>query len=77
MYDYIVPIVVAVISFAGTWIGSCLANRKSSALMLYRIEQLEKAVNKHNNIDTRTTILEHDVDEVKKAVTVHAEDQPA
>ena len=71
MYDYIVPIVVAVISFAGTWIGSFLANRKSSALMLYRIEQLEKAVNKHNNIDTRTTILEHDVDELKKAVTVH------
>lgn len=71
MYDYIVPIVVAVISFAGTWIGSFLANRKSAALMLYRIEQLEKAVNKHNNIDTRTTILEHDVDELKKAVTVH------
>ena len=71
MYDYIVPIVVAVISFAGTWIGSFLANRKSSALMLYRIEQLEKAVNKHNNIDTRTTILEHDVDELKKAVPVH------
>lgn len=71
MYDYIVPIVVAVISFAGTWIGSFLANRKSSALMLYRIEQLEKAVNKHNNIDARTTILEHDVDELKKAVTVH------
>ena len=71
MNDYIVPIVVAIISFAGTWVGSFLANRKSSALMMYRIEQLEKAVNKHNNIDTRTTILEHDVDELKKAVTVH------
>ena len=68
MNDYIVPIVVAIISFAGTWVGSFLANHKTSALMLYRIEQLEKAVNKHNNIDTRTAILEHDVDEIKKAV---------
>lgn len=71
MNDYIVPIVVAIISFAGTWVGSFLANHKTSALMMYRIEQLEKSVNKHNNIDTRTAILEHDVDEIKKAVNLH------
>ena len=35
-------IVVAVLSLAGTLIGTYLANRKSAALIAYRLEQLEK-----------------------------------
>ena len=39
-----ISIIVAVLSFLGTLIGSYFANRKSTALMIYRIEQLEKRV---------------------------------
>lgn len=39
-----VSIIVAVLSFAGTLAGSYFANRKSTALLNYRIEQLEKRV---------------------------------
>ena len=43
-------IVVAVLSLAGTLIGTYLANRKSAALIAYRLEQLEKKVAKHNGL---------------------------
>ena len=35
-------IIVAVLGLAGTLAGSYLANRKSAALLAYRLEQLEK-----------------------------------
>ena len=35
-------IVVAVLSLAGTLIGTYLANRKSAALIAYRLEHLEE-----------------------------------
>lgn len=47
-------IVVAICSFAGTAIGSFSGLR----LMSYRIEQLEKRVDKHNSVVERTYILE-------------------
>lgn len=47
-------IVVAVCSFAGTAIGSFSGLR----LMSYRIEQLEKRVDKHNNVIERVYRLE-------------------
>ena len=37
-------IIVAALGLAGTLIGSYLANRKSTALIAYRLEQLEKKV---------------------------------
>lgn len=51
-------IIVAVLSLVGTLCGSYFANRKSTALIIYRIEQLEKKVEKHNNIIERTYLLE-------------------
>lgn len=51
-------IIVAVLSFMGTLGGAYFANRKSSALIAYRLEQLENKVNKHNNIIERTYKLE-------------------
>lgn len=39
-------IVVAVLSLAGTLIGTYLANRKSAALIAYRLEQLEQKVDR-------------------------------
>ena len=54
-------IVVAVLSLAGTLIGTYLANRKSAALIAYRLEQLEQKVSKHNNLVERTYALEESV----------------
>jgi MFS superfamily sulfate permease-like transporter len=51
-------IIVALISFAGTLCGVYFGQRKSSALIAYRIEQLEQKVNKHNNLVERMTIVE-------------------
>lgn len=51
-------IIVALIAFAGTLSGSFLAQRKSAALIAYRLEQLENKVNKHNSVIERTYALE-------------------
>ena len=51
-------IVVAIIAFIGTFGGSLLAQRKTTALVVYRLEQLENKVDKHNNIIERTYCLE-------------------
>ena len=44
-------IIVAVLSLGGTLAGAYLANRKSAALIAYRLEQLEKKVAKHLAIE--------------------------
>ena len=54
-------IIVAALSLAGTLAGAYLANRKSSALIAYRLEQLEKKVDKHNSVVERTYALEEKV----------------
>ena len=54
-------ILVALLSLAGTLAGAYFANRKSSALIAYRLEQLEQKVNKHNNLIERTYALEEHV----------------
>lgn len=51
-------IIVAVLSLIGTLGGSYFAFRKSTALIAYRLEQLEIKVNKHNNLIERTYKLE-------------------
>lgn len=51
-------IIVAVLSLVGTLAGSFFAHRKSTALLAYRLEQLEKKVDLHNQVITRTFKLE-------------------
>lgn len=51
-------IIVALLSLFGTLAGAYLANRKSTALVVYRLEQLENKVNKHNEVIERTYKLE-------------------
>lgn len=50
-------IVVAVLSFCGTCIGSWGGLK----LMSYRIEQLEKKVEKHNNFAGRMPVVEEQI----------------
>ena len=51
-------IVVAALALTGTLAGAYLGNRKSSALIAYRLEQLERRVQAHNNLVERTYRLE-------------------
>lgn len=51
-------VIVALLSLVGTLVGAYLANRKSAALVAYRLEQLEHKVNKHNNLVECTYALE-------------------
>lgn len=51
-------IIVAVLSLTGTLAGSYLSSRKSAVLVAYRLEELEKRVQAHNNLIERTYRLE-------------------
>lgn len=51
-------IIVAVITGGLSLLGVYIANRKSAALMEYRLEQLEKKVDKHNNLVERMYAVE-------------------
>ncbi len=51
-------IIVALISLAGTLIGSLLGVIATARLTTYRIEQLEKKVDKHNQVIERVYLLE-------------------
>lgn len=51
-------IIVALIAFAGTTLGTAGGILASTKLTNYRIEQLEKKVDKHNSVVERTYRLE-------------------
>lgn len=50
-------ILIAIMSFAGTLVGSFGGMK----LMSYRIEQLEKKVDKHNHFAERMPVLEEQI----------------
>lgn len=54
-------IIVAVLGMIGALGGSWIANRKSTALIEYRLKELEEKVNKHNSLIERTYQLEKQV----------------
>ncbi len=53
-------VLMALISFAGTFAGTLGGIIASNKLTSYRLEQLEKKVEKHNNVVDRVYILEKD-----------------
>ena len=66
-------IIIALLSFVGTILGSLAGIFATSKLSNYRIEQLEKKVDKHNNLIERTYSIEKrlDVQEEKIDVANH------
>lgn len=65
-------VIVAVLALVGNVVVSWLSNQKTTALITYRIDQLEAKVNKHNNVIERTyelekhmELVEHQLDEIK------------
>ena len=65
-------IIVALITGGLSLLGSLIAQRRQTNLTLYRIDQLETKVSKHNNLVERTYKLEgrmveaeHDIRDLK------------
>ncbi|MDD6022293.1 MAG: hypothetical protein ACI4GA_03820 [Acutalibacteraceae bacterium] len=68
-------VIVAMISLIGTVFGSGIGILASNKLTAYRIEQLEKKVDKHNSVVERTYQLEekmkaadHRIEDLEKKV---------
>lgn len=51
-------IIVSILSLVGTLVGSLAGILTANKLVVYRIEQLEKKVEKHNNVIERVYMLE-------------------
>lgn len=73
MSSIVVALIGALGSVLGAAIGAIIGIIANTKLVTYRIEELEKKVNKHNNVIERTYNIEArlDVDEEKIAVANH------
>ena len=65
-------VLVALLSLAGTLIGTLGGILAANRLTAYRIEQLEEKVNRHNQVIERTyrlegqmTEVQHDIQDIK------------
>lgn len=63
-------IIVALLSLAGTLMGSLFGILAANKLVVYRIEQLEKKVEKHNNVLERVYSLETEEAVIKEELKV-------
>ena len=63
-------IIVALLSLAGTLIGSLFGIIAANKLVVYRIEQLEKKVEKHNNVLERVYVLEKNEAVIREEIKV-------
>ena len=57
-------ILIAVLSFLGT----CLGSWGGLKLMSYRIEQLERKVEKHNNFAGRMPVVEEQIKDINRRI---------
>ena len=55
-------IIIALLSFLGTAVGTLASSR----LVAYRLAQLEKKVEKHNNVVERVFVLEGKLKEIER-----------
>lgn len=68
--NWIADVIIAVLGTLGALGGAYFANRRSSALIAYRLEQLEKKVDKHNQVVERTYALEEKTNLLEERVKV-------
>lgn len=68
-------ILTALVAFAGTLVGSLGGILAANKLTVYRIEQLEQKVSKHNNLVERMFLVEsstksahHRIDELREEI---------
>ncbi|MGN1111492.1 MAG: hypothetical protein ACI4QY_07540 [Oscillospiraceae bacterium] len=62
-------IIVAVLGFAGTLVGTFTGILTSAKLTAYRLEQLEKRVSEHNNFARRMPVVEEKIENLFRQVT--------
>ncbi len=72
MVDWIAFAAAAVTALLG-FLGTYIANRKQTALIAYRLEMLEKKVDKHNNlvermykVEGKLSAIETEINDLKK-----------
>ncbi len=72
MSETLAALLGVLISAAASFGGVYWSNRKSQALIAYRLEQLEQKVSRHNNLvermfclEGRMTEAEHDIRDLK------------
>ena len=63
-------IIIALISFFGTLVGTFGGIITSNKLTTYRIERLEEKVEKHNKVVERVYVLEKDKAVIEEEITV-------
>lgn len=56
--QYLTEIIIGVLALVGTLGGSYMSHRKSISIIAYRLEQLEKKVDKHNKFAERMPVVE-------------------
>lgn len=61
-------IIVALIAFLGTMLGTLGGILASSKLTNYRIEQLENKVDKHNGFATKIPLLQGEIEDLKRRI---------
>lgn len=61
-------IIIAILSLVGTAVGSLAGIITANRLVLYRIEQLERKVEKHNQLIERTYKIESDIEVLKTEI---------
>ena len=64
-------VIVAALSLVGTRVGSFAGIIAANKLINYRLQQLEKKVDKHNSVVERTYGLEERVSVLEKEVHMH------
>lgn len=63
--------IVGLLSLAGTLAGSIGGILTANRLTNYRMQELERKVEKHNNIVERTTVLERDLKTAFRLIDDH------
>jgi hypothetical protein len=58
MESIIVALITGAFAFTGTFLSVFFSNRKSTALITYRIDKLEEKVHAHNNLIERMYKIE-------------------
>lgn len=61
-------VIVGILSLMGTLSGSLFGIITSAKLTNFRLEQLEKKVDKHNNFAERIPLIENELIHIKKEV---------
>ena len=63
-------VLVAVLSLVGTAVGSIAGILAANRLSNYRIQQLEKKVDEHNNYARRLPVVEEEIKELNRRVNI-------